>query len=202
MKTRTIVLIPTLLICILFMSNCATTSQPAKPGRLARISEPSNSNSTLLIGRITLTCENFPKSWHVEGEYKKGISIDLQDQKTGDIFTLKSRGSQGLFYVLDRSGNFEIKQLTFVMGGGRSRTTLYYRSRYPLIINIEKGKVNNMGDMLWTETFEEITERETHKATGKTHSELRFIKNYSEVKNWFGESYPDSGWNKGSWINL
>jgi hypothetical protein len=169
---------------------CATTGP--KPTSPAPFTEPANSDSTLLIGRITLTCENFPANWHVEGEHKRGIVMDLKNVNTNEIIKIKSKGSDGLFYLLDTPGYYEIVKFEYGIKSGRYWSTLTITGQY--LINIEKGIVNNLGDIHCTWTYVETMKR--------GHAKVQFNENYDEVKEWFQMTYPESSWNNVNWSEV
>ena len=101
MKTRVLVsiLIP-ILICILLIGGCATTVKPKKPPRTRLRFEPTNEDSSAIIGRIKLTCEIFPMQWRVKGDYTNGIVMHLYYRNTTETFTVTSRGADGFLYLL------------------------------------------------------------------------------------------------------
>jgi hypothetical protein len=207
MKTRVLVSISIpILICILLIGGCATTAKPAKPGKPpgARLYfEPTNEDSSLVIGRITLTAENFPSKWRIKGDYTNGIVMHLRNFKTNEIINVRSRGADGFLHLLlDTPGQYEITGFFYKNKEGNTTVTLRYRSSYPHLINIKKGTVNNLGDMHWIEKFEETAYKAGGKSEFKVSEELRFIENYDQVKEWFQKKYLSSAWNNKNWINV
>jgi len=126
----------------------------------------------------------------------------LRNVDTDEIITVKSRGSEGLFFLFDISGTYRIGELKYEIKGGRSWTTLYYTANIPLTIKIEEGAVNNIGDIHWTESFETITEKDGSTTYGDSKQDCRCLRNHDEVKEWFRMTYPDSDWNTKKWSNV
>jgi hypothetical protein len=183
-----------ILICILIIGGCAG---------IPRITEPANEDSSLLVGRITITAEKFPSQWRIKGDYTDGIVMHLFNRNTIEIINVRSRGDDGLLYLLiDTPGRYAITGFTFKKKEGSTTSTLRYKTSDPHIIDIDAGTVNNLGDMHWIEKFESTTYKAGGKSRGKSSKELRFIENYDQVREWFQQTYPDSSWNKKNWINV
>ena len=200
MKTKVAVsVMSVILIGFIIMSGCATTS---------KISEPTTADSTLLIGRIKLTCSDFPNYVHVNGEHTKGITIDVQNVSTGEVLNTKSKGADGLFYFENPdAGEYAIVGYTIITKGGNVRATFRFLYDKSNRFNIKPNAVNNFGDISWVCEFETITENEyTDRGAGQTtanwSNECSHIGNYAEVKTWFKTTYPDSNWNSMDWIDL
>jgi hypothetical protein len=181
----------------MFINGCATTS---------KIKEPVSVDSTLIVGRITVTCNNFPDNWHINGEHKSGIIVHLQNFKTDETTSVRSKGPDGLLCIYDIYDSYKITSFTFENMAGGWVSTINYNSSYPKVIKIKKGSVNNLGDIYWVETFGPKTEKVYTKTkryqTGTSTQELIFKDNYDEVKDWFQNTYPDSNWNNKNWTNL
>jgi hypothetical protein len=180
------------------MSGCATT---------AKIGEPTTADSTLLIGRITLTCSHFPNWVHVNGDHTKGIAIDVINMSTREILTTSSKGGDGLFYFdnLD-TGEYAIVGYSIITRSSNVEATFryYYENGYKFII--KPNSVNNLGDISWVCEFETITDKEYTQSASHTSakwsSECSHIGNHTEVKSWFKTTYPESSWNNENWVNL
>lgn len=200
MKTRIIFSVMSVIfIVLIIMSGCATTS---------KISEPTTADSTLLIGRIKLTCSNFPNYVHVNGEHTKGITIDVRNMSTGEVLTTKSKGADGLFYFDNPdAGEYAIVGYNITTKGGNVRATFKYLYDTSNRFNITPNAVNNFGDISWVCVFETITDKE-YSDRGASHTtanwsnECYHIGNYAEVKTWFKATYPDSAWNNINWNSL
>jgi hypothetical protein len=194
MKTKVmfILFIP-IFIGIMILGGCATTG---------KITEPSRPDSTLLIGRLKLTCSNFPQNWYCNGEHTNGIAIDLRNISTKEIVTIKSKGSDGLFFLLDpKEGTYAITRLTFKTGSGRSTTTLYFWDDKSRSFSVARNSVNNIGDIGWQEMYlTKIDEsygggaggKGRSSITGATQNSCDFKCNFEEVKTWFAATYPES----------
>lgn len=198
MKTRKLVMITIgLLTGLIVSSGCATTN---------KIAEPPNEDSMLLIGRVTLTCVNFPANWHVKGNYTRKITVDLKNRTTNAVVRVRSKGSDGFFYLLDSPGPYEVVGFSYETRGGRRRITLGIRFRSPLPITTKAGAVNNLGDIQWKEKYETKfgTKETVHgsKTLGMTKKEFRFMKNYRQLERWFQKTYPDSSWNTEEWVDV
>jgi len=189
LKLMFVLFIPIFIGAVL-LGGCATTG---------KVTEPSRPDSTLLIGRIKLACSNFPQYWYCNGEHTSGIVIDLRNVSTKEIVSIKSKGSDGLFSLIDpKEGIYAIIRLTFKTGSGRSTTTLYFGDRKSRGFKIVRNSVNNMGDISWQEIY--LTKID--ESTGATQDSLDFKRNYEEVKTWFGATYPESEWNRKDWLNV
>ncbi len=198
MKTKTSVSISTFIfIVLIIIGGCATTS---------RITEPYNADSTLLVGRIMLTCTDFPNQWHVNGEHTNGIEVNLRHMSTNKVVSAKARGYDGLFYLINPAiGKYRIERFTLETGGSRYRINLQYAPRKDTYFNVESNAVNNLGDIEWYEKCEAEASKEytpggsyTTLITTESHN---YKHNYAQLKSWFTKTYPDSGWNNMNWNN-
>jgi hypothetical protein len=199
MKTKVIgSVMSVVLIGLILVSGCATTS---------KISEPTTADSTLLIGRIKLTCSNFPNYVRVNGEHTNRITIEVRNVSTGEVLSTKSKGADGLFYFENPEvGEYAIVGYTIITRGGNvSATFRYFYNRSNRFI-IKPNAVNNFGDINWVCKLESITDKEysrsTYQTTASWSNECFHIGNYAEVKSWFKTTYPDSSWNYKNWVNL
>ena len=200
MKTKIAVsVVSVIFIGLIIISGCATTS---------KISEPTTADSTLLIGRIKLTCSNFPNYWHCNGEHTNGIVIDLRNVSTGEILTTKSKGADGMFYFNNPDvGEYEIIGYTIETKGGNMRATLRYLYDKGNRFKIKPNAVNNFSDISWSIVFETVTEKEYSQKgatsiTGTGSNDCYHIGNYAEVNEWFKTTYPDSNWNNQNWLDV
>ena len=213
MKTRTLVLISILiLICILLIGGCATTAQPTKPTsttRTARIPEPKSPSSTLLIGRIKLTCTEFPNNYHVNGEHTNGVTVYLWNYATEEVISIRSHGADGVFYLIDpEPANGRYVLFGFGMETGTSTLTLNLRYTIedkPYDFVLTENAVNNLGDIRWNERYETQSSKEyTDKGSQSTFASVGshvYELNYDEVESWSKRTYPDSDWSMKNWVN-
>ncbi|UCB46769.1 MAG: hypothetical protein JSV25_04940 [Spirochaetota bacterium] len=201
MKTNILFLISiTLLISLLLIAGCATTSL---------IEEPTNHESTLLLGRIKLTGENFPISWNMNREITSGLAVYLVDISTKEVITIRSFGKDGLFHLIDPdAGQYAIKGFELLKKSTGMRISLSYPRGpiQPIYISIKKNCVNNLGDIRWNEVYATQVSKEVK--TNRTEVIFSVIgmhtfkHNHDEVENWFRETYPESVWNQKEWVDV
>jgi hypothetical protein len=199
MKTK-ILISSTILILISFLliGGCATISG---------MKEPASPESTLLFGRIKLTCSDFPRGWDINGEHTGGIKVHLMDTSTKEVIQVKSRGVDGLFSLIDPDAECYVIVGFELMEANRYRKiSLSYRAEDNPYICIQKNSVNNLGDIMWNEVYGSELKTE-HGELGPTTTMITkgshdFIQNYDEVKNWFKGKYPDSAWNNKNWKSV
>jgi len=194
MKTRVSVsIITTILIGLLLIGGCTTTG---------KVKESAKSDSTLLIGRIKLVCENFPKNWHINGEHTKDLRVYFEDPKTKKTVIVKSKENDGVFYLVDPAANqfviigFEIKKKA---GNMIFNNHHLIKDTY---INITKNSVNNMGDILWAEKFTGQEARGGGSSTFERIGTHTFRSNYDEVERWFKNTFTESSWGKKNWVDV
>jgi len=198
MKTKILISITILiLISFLLIGGCATTS---------RITEPTSPDSALLIGRIKLTCTEFPKTWNINGDHPNGVVVYLANVSTKEIIKVRSRGSDGLFYLIDLDvDKYVIVAFSFQSGGSRHTVNLGFETKDVRYFEIKRNFVNNLGDIKWRSKYETKVGTEWSKAGSTTTFSVKdsynYLGNYDEVKSWFEETYPESDWNNKNWIN-
>jgi hypothetical protein len=194
MKTKAFLSI-LILLCIgfMFIGGCASTG---------KIKEPSHTESTLLIGRIKVTCNDFPREWKINGEHTKGVIIYLVNVSTNKVTKLKCNNKYGMFCLTNPDASQYILA-GFVLRKEIVRTTFtgshQIKNTY---MDIQKNSVNNLGDMEWIETYKGQQKRgggsSWYESTG-THI---FLLNYGELEDWFRETYPESAWNRKNWHDV
>ena len=196
MKSRTFVIILILVLAVLIIiGGCATT---------ARITEPTSPSSTLLIGRIKVTCTGFPSGWNANGDHANGVIVKLRDV-SNEIISIRARGADGLLYLVDPDiDRYTIVQIHLQTGTGSHTLTL--RQGTSDSIHIKGNSVNNLGDILLrfdyvSKKAAEYTKAGTYTEM-KVNSSLEYKDNYDEVKAWFEETYPESAWNNKNWVNF
>ncbi len=196
MKTRTLISILILVLAVLIIiGGCATT---------ARITEPTSPSSTLLIGRIKVTCTGFPSKWHANGDHTNGVIVELKDV-SNEIISIKARGADGLLYLVDPDiARYTIVQIHLQTGTSRSTLRLDHRTNDS--IYIKGNSVNNLGDILLR--YDYVSKKAAEFSKRGTYTEimvnrsLEYKGNYDEVKAWFEETYPESAWNNKNWVNI
>jgi len=186
----------TVVIGVLIIGGCATTG---------KISGPTGTDSTLLIGRVSLACSEFPQTWGCNGNHTNGIVIDLRHVQTKEITSIRSKGADGLFFLHDpEEGVYEFIKLSFKKGGSNYTTNLYYvpdrRTYFPVVRNA----VNNMGDIHWQSVYqakiEETQSRKGSSILGSVEDSCRYENNFDELEAWFSAEYPESEWNRRNWV--
>ena len=196
MKTRTLVSILILVLALLIIAGgCATT---------ARITEPTSPGSTLLIGRIKVTCTGFPNKLYANGDHADGVIVKLKDV-SNEIISIRARGVDGLLYLVDPDiDRYTIVQIYLTTGSSSTRLRLDHRTNDS--IYIEGNSVNNLGDILLRYDYVSKEAKESTKSGTSTvikvNRSLEYKGNYDEVKAWFEETYPESAWNNKNWVNI
>jgi len=199
MKTRIAVSLSVLPVVVcLIIGGCATT---------AKITEPATEGSTLLVGRIEATCEDFAQMWNMNGRHTNNISIDLRNLTTNEAISVRSRGADGIFFIGDPEyGIYTIEKLSYTSRGSRTSFNLCHLLNDGVIFAIEKGAVNNLGDIEWHAKCIERESKEYSRAgshyTYEVYTAHRYRKNFTELRNWFESTYPQSGWNDENWTDV
>jgi hypothetical protein len=199
MRLRSVFILSGILLVFISISGgCATTP---------KIKDPPTPESGLLVGRIKLTCTDFPGSWGVNGDHTGGIEIYFRNVSTKEIISVKSSGEDGFFYILHPpEGGLILYDMKFVKKSARQTTTLPYRFEEVIGLGIKPSSVNNVGDIHWsnhaeTRESKEYSQKGSH-ATLHAESSHEFRFNYKEVENWFKKTFPDSAWNDKNWVSV
>ena len=170
------------LMSILFFS-CST---------MLRI-EPQTCKQSLVIGQIRLEAKNFSKvgSISVNGIHHSSINIRVLNLTTGEEFEVLSRGGTGLFYFLSEEGNtYSIVNFKYTNTGTHGTYAQISVSPTDLILQIEPGKVYNIGKIEWN------ADKDAH-----AHY-FTFKRNYLELENLIRIKYAKSKWNLHEWENV
>jgi hypothetical protein len=183
----------------LIIGGCASTG---------KMKGPSDSESTLLIGRIMMECSDFPANWRANGKHTRGIVVDLQNMNTDEVFSTKSSGADGLFQFMNlAAGEYRLIAYSREWGFSSGSTTLGHWEEQEHRIRVRNNTVTNIGDVhLWMK-FETIEEKNIEKAgvsttTARVRETCYFRKNFEEVRSWFASTYPESSWNEVDWISI
>jgi hypothetical protein len=199
MKSRPVVFFTGVLIVMsTIMVGCTTTP---------KITDPPTPASGIIIGRITLTCKDFPGSWGVNGDHTRGIEISLRNLSTKEIVSVKSSGDDGFFYLITPSDeSLMFWELRFVKKAARQTVTLPYRFEEIIGVGVRSSRVNNVGDIHWIERAETGESKEYSRkglhTTLSAHSSYEFKLNFNEVANWFKAIFPDTAWNNKEWVSV
>ena len=194
MKTRILnSIVITLLIGLLFISGCAT---------FGKVKEPSEQQGTMLIGRIKVVYYDYPKGWKINGEHTRNIVVYFVDPNSEEIIKAKSKGQYGVFYVI----NSDVKRL--VIAGfeyERKAGNMKYANSHGIentYIDITKNCVNNLGDIIWHDTFTGEEKLSASRSTFTKTSSHEIMYNYDEVESWFRNAYTESSWNRLNWVDV
>ena len=186
MKTcRLALIIIYLFIGLLLISGCATTGNVKDPGK---------SDSTLVIGRIKLVCNDFPKEWRINGEHTRNLRVYFVDPKTEDKIKVKPKGKDGVFYLVDPAAKrYYLVGFETIIKHGNWTLKNYHRIKNTYI-DITKNSINNLGDIIWYETFTGQTERGGGSSTFTKVGRHEFILNNDEVETCFMDEFTKSPW--------
>jgi hypothetical protein len=166
------------------------------------IKEPKTAQSTLLIGRVTVTCREFPRDWKVNGEHTAGITVYLVDGSTKEVIKLRCSDKHGLFCLVDPGADqylllgFELQKKTGRMTFNGSYTV---ENTYFAVV---PNAVNNLGDLEWVETYQGKKKRGGGSAWYESTGAHRFALNYAEMETWFRTTFPESAWNSRTWSGV
>lgn len=199
----------TLLICLILafsLSGCLS-------GRF-RV-EPKEDNSTLLLAHVKLIAYGFDGPYGhngdiingIDGEYKNSLMFtlhNLEQNRSVQITAKATKRGFGLVYD-DKlpEGKYQLLGVFFKKEVQAGSYIYTYRlgDRSNLIFDIEKGKVNNLGELV-IHYYKEASSSKFHgKSTISSNAHYEHNINYLEVENWFKEKYPESLWNEIEWTN-
>lgn len=198
-RKHTIIILLT--IGLVLIVSCSTTP---------RIKEPTSESSTLLLGRITLRCMDFPENFHVNGIHTDGVTVYIGNYTTKDFISIRSHGADGLFYLVDPEppdGQYFIAGFGLETGSSRMTLRLSHETKDdPFYFVLKENAVNNLGDIRWDDRYEEqVTKEYTRKGSHSGISTVgwhEYKQNGDEVESWFKNTYPDSDWNRKIWISV
>ncbi len=182
MKTRNLIWNVIILFAVLvILVSCAGTKF---------IKEPDAGLKTLLIGQIILNTTEIPKGYEAKETYTSGIEIHLEKSPSGEITKLSSRGKDGYFFMTNPDAkSYRLDKLYLHVYASNYVWTFSCEFPHPVVIQIEDGKVNNLGLISW-------------KANYKLHQHFVDNINHENIKRWFKEEFPESDWNTKEWVNI
>ena len=161
----------------------------------------SEKNPTLLVGEIAFVGNNHPNRNGISfnGTTTAGIEIVLRNTATNELLHITS-GKSGLFYTNLKEGEYFIDELYIIKKKKKNSSRsfedddLWASSKVPWaslginpaqkVLEIERGKVNNVGSILWSIDSE--------------HDVIQ-TDNPSSVKSDFAKQFPKSNWNEKEW---
>jgi hypothetical protein len=123
----------------------------------------------------------------IQSATSPGIEIELSKVNGIGMYTLLA-GADGMFYsVRVPAGVYKITKLVYTGRNGSSGWSITLRN--PPRIEIEHGKVNNLGLL----NFPDATSTTVY---------AEWNKNYEQVGTQFRQKYSSSNWNNKEWINI
>ena len=144
-------------------------------------------NPTLLVGEVVFSCNDYISSQGISfvGITKGDIKISLRNKETKEIISVFT-DKTGFFYVNRlQEGKYEITELYLEKKRQDGAWANVYVNPAVKELEIEKGKVNNIGTVDWS-----FSERK-HNIIQTDHSLL--------VQNSFAKRFPKSNWNQKEW---
>ena len=143
-------------------------------------------NPTLLVGEIVFLGNNYSSNNGISfnGVTTSGIDIVLKNTITNEIFRFSS-DENGLFYINLQEGKYLIDELYLKKERHDGAWASIYTNPSQKALEIERGKVNNVGIINWS-----YVDRK-HKIVQTDDSVT--------VKNLFSKQYPTSNWNQKEW---
>jgi len=138
---------------------------------------PSSEKNALLAGKFLV-------DWGTIGKIKSGISVYLQNNKTGKTTSVSTQMDGWLLTNKFPAGDYTISKLVIEQEQGNVRHRLTSNTHF--YISIKDGKVTNLGTI------------QINIVDDRTH--YRFT-DYDVVKLDFQDEFPDSKWNSYEWID-
>ena len=144
---------------------------------------------TLLIGQIVFGGSDYVSRQGISfsGITTSGIEIALRNTVTNEVFRF-SPGKNGLFYIGLKEGKYWIDELYIKKERNDGAWSDIYTNPPRKVLEIERGKVNNLGTLHWT-------------FVGRRHDVVQ-LENSEDTKNEFTKQFPKSNWNTKEWIYI
>jgi hypothetical protein len=144
------------------------------------------SNPTLLVGEVIFTGSNYVSNNGIpfNGTDTRGIEIYLINTETYEEISFPA-DNNGLFQINLPEGRYVVtilNKINTLPGGAWANVYVNPNDR---LIDIKKGKVNNIGTINWT-------------FTNRRHN-VEQIDNSIAVRNSFANTFPKSNWNEQEW---
>jgi hypothetical protein len=151
-----------------------------------------NEHQTLLIGSVIQQGKGYQyySTVSVNGTNRMGIEVTLQELNGEKTYILRTN-SNGLFYSVNiPEGSYKITRLYLRKESGSAWASIGWSiSSTMRIVEIVRGKVNNLGTLRWN------CENDVSNA-------VTFNTGYSEVRDIFQEKNKSSNWNEKEWANV
>ena len=143
-------------------------------------------NQTLLVGDIVFVGSNYISRNGISfnGTTNSGIEIVLKNTDTNELFRF-SPGKNGLFYISLQEGKYKIDELYIKKVNHNGAWADVYTHPSNKLLEIEKGKVNNVGTIRWFYVDRRhVVEQDDNSIA---------------VKNEFSKQFLNSNWNQKEW---
>ena len=143
-------------------------------------------NQTLLVGEVIFVGSDYVSNNGISfnGTTTSGIEIVLRNTSNNESFRI-STNNTGLFHINLQDGKYMIDELYVKKERNDGAWSYLYTSPSQKVMEIEKGKVNNIGTIRWS-----YLERK--------HNVIQ-TDNSLAVKNNFSKKFPKSNWNQKEW---
>jgi len=139
---------------------------------------------TLLVGEISFTSNLRQFGVSFDGINTSGIEIVLKNTDTNENIRIPA-DKNGLFFANLQYGRYTIEELYIKKKGNYGWSDFYITQPTKRVLEIERGKVNNIGTLQWS-------------FIDRMHNLVQ-VDNSSNIKNKFSERYPKSNWNQIEW---
>ena len=146
-------------------------------------------NPTLLVGKVLFTGSDYMSEHGVSfaGITTSGIEIVLRNTATSDVFRFPA-DKNGLFYINLQEGEYWIDEIHIRKEGYDGSWATSSTNPALKVLEVEKGKVNNVGTILWSPL-----------AVDRRRQFVTQTDNSSAIKTMFSEQFPESEWGQIEW---
>jgi hypothetical protein len=153
----------------------------------ATIPTATEKNSTLLLGEIVFSSNNYVSYNGISfiGTSTGNIQISLRNKETQESISTAT-DKRGFFYINLQEGKYEIERLYLEKTRSNGDWAYIYFNPNQKNLEIEKGKINNIGTIHWT-------------LTDDNHNYMQ-INNSSAIQERFAKQFPKLNWNEKEWI--
>lgn len=184
---------------LLLAASCVTTTFTR---------EPAGENETLVVGRILFECQLTRTGSIPIGKYRYGVKLEFEDVETRRILKLQTVDTKGFFCLHNPQGN-QLRLIRLAYSQGLAQVDRHKKSstkqflkeaskgastsmtpQHPPTYRVQRGKVNNLGSILWTGDM-----------SSRRHN-YTFNREYDETRKVFVERYPESLWIHREWVDV